>query len=169
MAKNSIKIFEQIYKSQYYQTKVTLEREEEVSKVHKSNLETEDKFDMDILFLSDSESEDVFSIPKNSKSPEWKWEIDYYCSQKRAGKNTDILEWWKKHATILPNLARMSRDFLCTSATSVPSERLFSRSSLVIRKHRNRLSNNSITQLMCLNSWNNCSLTLKIDSLIEKS
>lgn len=121
---------------------------------------------MDVLFSSDSECDDI-PVPKNSKSPEWKWEIDYYCSLKRAGKKTNILEWWKKHETILPNLARMARDFLCTSATSVPSERLFSRSSLVIRKHRNRLSDNSITLLMCLNSWNNCSLTSKIDSLIE--
>lgn len=108
-------------------------------------------FDVNMLYDSDSETQ-------SSSLSSWSQELNFYLSHKRAGKNTNILDWWKQNQNTYPSLSKMARDFLCTPATSVPSERLFSRSSLVIRKHRNKLSDNSITQLMCLNSWVQCSL-----------
>ncbi|EFN72803.1 hypothetical protein EAG_00088, partial [Camponotus floridanus] len=47
-------------------------------------------------------------------------------------------------------LSRMARDFLCITATSVPSERLFSRAALFIRKHRNRMNDDSIRSQLSL-------------------
>ena len=71
----------------------------------------------------------------------------------RAHENADILLWWKNHQSIYPNLSRMARDFLSIKATSVPAERLFSRSSLLIRKHRNRLKKDIARELLCINDW----------------
>ncbi|CAK1592063.1 unnamed protein product [Parnassius mnemosyne] len=62
-------------------------------------------------------------------------------------------EWWRTHETEYPTLSKMARDFLSIRATSVPAERLISKASLVIRKHRNRLSDESARWLLCINSW----------------
>ncbi|XP_066598831.1 uncharacterized protein [Prorops nasuta] len=70
-------------------------------------------------------------------------ELEEYLSQPRVGCNEDILQWWKRHEIQFPVLAKMARDYLAIPATSVPAERLFSKASLIIRKHRNRLNNES--------------------------
>ena len=80
-------------------------------------------------------------------------ELEVYCQQPRVPENTDILAGWKANAQQFPTLAKMARDYLSIPATSVPSEQLFSKASLVIRKHRNRLNNESERALLCLNSW----------------
>ena len=71
----------------------------------------------------------------------------------RAHENADILLWWKNHQLIYPNLSRMARDFLSIQATSVPVERLFARSSLIIRIHRNGLKKDITIELLCINDW----------------
>lgn len=80
-------------------------------------------------------------------------EFEEYLSKPRAASSEDILEWWRTHETEYPTLSKMARDFLSIPATSVPAERLFSKASLVIRKHRNRLSDESARWLLCINSW----------------
>ncbi|CAG9836709.1 unnamed protein product [Diabrotica balteata] len=80
-------------------------------------------------------------------------ELEEYLSKPRAANSKDFLEWWRTHETEYPTLSKMARDFLLIPATSVPAERLFSKASLVIRKHRNRLSDESARWLLCINSW----------------
>lgn len=92
----------------------------------------------------------------------WRKEIDLYLSHPCADADEDILKWWQKNQLAYPTLAKMARDLFSVQATSVPAERLFSRGSLTIRKHRNRLENDSVKYLMCLNSWVTCSLKDKI-------
>ncbi|GBP41993.1 Putative AC transposase [Eumeta japonica] len=70
-------------------------------------------------------------------------ELEEYLRKPRAASSEDILERWRTHETEYPVLSQMARDFLSIPATSVPAERLFSKASLVIRKHRNRLSDES--------------------------
>ncbi|CAG9838003.1 unnamed protein product [Diabrotica balteata] len=70
-------------------------------------------------------------------------ELEKYLSKPRASNSEDILEWCRTHETEYPTLSKMARDFLLITATSVPAERLFSKASLVIRKHKNRLSDES--------------------------
>jgi len=95
-----------------------------------------------------------YSTPINyTNSQNSKQELEKYLSQPRSGSSVDILQWWKLNQAQFPVLAKMARDFLSISATSVPAERLFSKASLVIRKHRNRLSNESAQWLLCINSW----------------
>jgi len=96
----------------------------------------------------------LYSTPINfTNSQTSKQELEKYLSQPRSASSVDILQWWKLNQLQFPVLAKMARDFLSISATSVPAERLFSKASLVIRKHRNRLSNESAQWLLCINSW----------------
>lgn len=98
---------------------------------------------------------------------DWQRRINLYVSEERAVKTTEILQWWKQHEKQNPNFVRMTRDYLAIPAKSVAAQRLFSRSFLKIRKHRNQLNNKSIQCLMAPNSRVLYSLTPKIISLMD--
>ncbi|KAL4113373.1 hypothetical protein QTP88_017005 [Uroleucon formosanum] len=75
----------------------------------------------------------LYSTPINyTNSQNSKQEPEKYLSQLRSASSVDILEWWKLNQVQFPVLAKMARDFLLISATSVPAERLFSKALLVI-------------------------------------
>jgi hypothetical protein len=44
----------------------------------------------------------------------------------KHGVEFDLLDWWKKHSTMFPNLSRMARQVLAPPACSSGVERLFS-------------------------------------------
>ena len=44
----------------------------------------------------------------------------------KSGEEFDVLEWWKKHADVFPNLSKMARQYLAMPASSAGVERLFS-------------------------------------------
>jgi hypothetical protein len=44
----------------------------------------------------------------------------------KSGVECDILEWWKTHAHMFPNLSKMARQYLGMPASSAGVERLFS-------------------------------------------
>ena len=52
-----------------------------------------------------------------------------------------------------PNLARMARDYLAISATSVLSEQCFSLSKNLITDQRNWMLGKTVRACMCLKSW----------------
>ena len=65
----------------------------------------------------------------------------------------DVMNWWKVHAEIYPDLSRMARDYLGIPATSASSERLFSSGSNLITNKRNNLNEDTIQAHECLKSW----------------
>lgn len=52
----------------------------------------------------------------------------------------DPLAWWAKESSRFPTLSKLSAKYLCCCATSVSSERLFSKSGNIISLKRNKLS-----------------------------
>jgi hypothetical protein len=58
-------------------------------------------------------------------------QLAMYKSVKRPPKECDIFNWWKENSKQFPNLADLARIFLCVPATSVSSERLFSRAGII--------------------------------------
>jgi hypothetical protein len=46
-----------------------------------------------------------------------------------------------------------ARDFLQIPATSVPSEQVFSDASDLVTKKRNRMTKDTIHEIMCLKDW----------------
>ncbi|RYA73269.1 hypothetical protein DD595_25200, partial [Enterobacter cloacae complex sp. 4DZ3-17B2] len=89
--------------------------------------------------------------------------FDEYTNAPRETRDCNILKWWKENQQKYPTLALMARDILGTPATSVPAERLFSKASLIIRKHRNRLNAKSARTLLCMNGWLTCNMKEKLN------
>jgi hypothetical protein len=81
-------------------------------------------------------------------------EINEYFNLAQEPERTDVINWWKTHENSFLCLSNFAFDILCIPATSVPSERIFSKAGDLITKKRNKLSENSIRSVMCLSSFN---------------
>ena len=68
-------------------------------------------------------------------------------------KKMDILSWWKLNEKTFPILSKIAKDYLAIQSTSVPSERSFSMSGLIVTKLRNQLNPETLKQLQCFKSW----------------
>ncbi|KYN13526.1 hypothetical protein ALC57_14231 [Trachymyrmex cornetzi] len=53
------------------------------------------------------------------------------------------LEYWKINVAKYLFLSKLAKKFLHVSATSVPSERVFSITEIILNKRRNRFDNNT--------------------------
>jgi len=83
-------------------------------------------------------------------------ETDEYLGYPLQNHTASPLDWWRDHAPQFPHLAKLSRKFLSTPASSVYSERLFSelkRSGLdCCRKLEKNYSSYTTTG----RDWNDC-------------
>lgn len=68
-----------------------------------------------------------------------------------SGKFNCPLQWWQLNRHIYPNLAILLRKYGNIMATSVPCERIFSKTGLTINNRRTQLKTNKVAQLMYLN------------------
>jgi len=66
--------------------------------------------------------------------------------------NTSPLDAWEVMDSMYPNLHKIARQKIGIIATSVPSERLFSKSSATLSKTRNRLQGKRMSKLVFLSS-----------------
>ena len=85
------------------------------------------------VFLDDSEEEDdlplteLETVIRNQDT-----EVDAYLALPQVsrlasnGEETNILNWWKNHSGMFPNLSKMARQYLAMPASSAGVERLFS-------------------------------------------
>jgi hypothetical protein len=75
--------------------------------------------------------------------------INKYINKHSADMDTCLL-FWKTYEFTLPYLFTLAKRYVCTPATSVPSESAFSTSSYVARKERSRLSVKNLEATMFL-------------------
>jgi hypothetical protein len=76
-------------------------------------------------------------------------ELEFYL-QLSAEDDCDVLQWWRRHEEELPSLSKVACRILCSCATSVPSERLFSLSGNIVTKKRNALKPQLVNMLTFL-------------------
>ncbi|XP_076059421.1 E3 SUMO-protein ligase ZBED1-like [Oratosquilla oratoria] len=74
-----------------------------------------------------------------------------YLEEGIIARHEDPLRWWKNHSQSFPLLQEKAKHYLCIPATSVPSERVFSRAGELISDRRNCLSDENVNMLLFLN------------------
>ncbi|KAK0137888.1 Zinc finger BED domain-containing protein 1 [Merluccius polli] len=79
-------------------------------------------------------------------------EIRSFLQEALIPRSSNPLTWWKSRSVIYPRLTRLMMERLCVVATSVPSERVFSKMGLIISERRSRLSPSKAQQVMFLNA-----------------
>ena len=76
-------------------------------------------------------------------------ELQCFVNEKSVGM--DPLQWWRENEARFPKVAVVARCVLLVPATSVPSERVFSSTGLLLSKLRNRLSSCIVDAIVFLN------------------
>lgn len=79
-------------------------------------------------------------------------EFRQYIEEPIIMRTEDPLLWWKSREMIYPKLSILARKYLGIVATSVPSERIFSKTGQIVSEKRNRLKPKHVQQLVFLNA-----------------
>lgn len=85
-------------------------------------------------------------------------EIDTYLNEdnlpvfKKDGSWNCPLGWWRDHKYTYPNLSKLFKKYGNIMATSVPCERIFSKTGLIVSDRRTRLTTSKVEQLTFLNA-----------------
>ena len=78
-------------------------------------------------------------------------ELDLYISEKPVTTKINPFDRWKVNCSNYPNLSKLARRVLCSPATSVPSEQVFSTAGGTVSKSRAALDSESVDKLIFLN------------------
>ena len=78
-------------------------------------------------------------------------DISGWFTHDRCDPNVNPLKWWKENSIKYPRLSVLARQYLSIPGTSVPSERIFSATGLLVNKLRNRLSSSVVDHVIFLN------------------
>ena len=65
-------------------------------------------------------------------------------------KNLVLINWWQECKHEYPNLFKAVRGMLCTPATSVPSERVFSEAGYISRARRSNIEPVNVDRFLFL-------------------
>ncbi|EZA55665.1 hypothetical protein X777_04307 [Ooceraea biroi] len=79
-------------------------------------------------------------------------DLKHYLDQPMIDRKKNLICYWINFASVYPTLSVIAKKYLAIVATSVPSERLFSRTGNILTDSRNRLSSDHLQQLLLLNS-----------------
>jgi len=86
----------------------------------------------------------------HDKSDEIPTDLKHYLNEPVIALNEDPMNYWF-NKSIYPYLRMIAKQYLSIVATSVPSERLFSKAG-IITENRNRVSSKHLQNLLFLNS-----------------
>ena len=82
-------------------------------------------------------------------------ELKFYREATRLDRHDNSLRWWKQHAGMMPKLSKLAKKHLGTPATSVPSERVFSKAGELVSSRRSNLKKCNVDMILFLNKIKN--------------
>lgn len=112
------------------------------------NLVQEDaiRSNMSVIFEEDENTE----IERNLDD-----EINEFVLELKKSVSINPLQWWKQKEQQYRTLSQIAKKYLCMTATSVPSERVFSVSGNMLTKQRFTLTDEHVEQLTFLSKNKN--------------
>lgn len=78
--------------------------------------------------------------------------VKQYIELPYLDRKCDPLQFWNDKKCLFPQLSEIAQKYLCIPASSVPSERIFSKAGILCNDRRNRLAPKKINQILFLNS-----------------
>ena len=78
-------------------------------------------------------------------------ELTRYREALRLKRTLDPLKWWNENERNFPHLAKLAKKYLAILATSVPSERVFSKAGEIVSARRSRIKSKHVDMLIFLN------------------
>lgn len=78
--------------------------------------------------------------------------VKQYLELPIIARSQNPMMFWKRHENSMPELYELYQKYSCIPATSVPSERLFSKSGQLTNDRRNRLLPKNLDSILFLNS-----------------
>lgn len=79
-------------------------------------------------------------------------ELDRYLQEPLIKRWDNPILWWGKRKLVYPRLYQLVLRRLCIMATSVPSERIFSKAGETLTEKRSRLNSSKFSEIMFLNA-----------------
>ena len=98
------------------------------------------------------ENDDVRTYWNTFNSPT-ETEITSYLEYPSLEPDANPLEWWKLENGRFPNLAYLAKKYLCICGTSIPSERIFSKTSHIANNLRNCLTPENVNKPVFLSCY----------------
>ncbi|KAI4818229.1 hypothetical protein KUCAC02_011581 [Chaenocephalus aceratus] len=91
-------------------------------------------------------------IARRNPSADAMLEVRSYLEEPLIPRTADPVSWWESKASVYPRLVKVMARRLCIVATSVPSERIFSKTGQIITERRNRINPSKLRHLVFLNA-----------------
>ena len=121
---------------------------------HNDSIQCEPPSDTNRDRKNDAEPNDIFEFLqlKSSTCAEpvktHEAERDRYFSEEVIPFTDDPYLWWKNNSVRFPTLSDMAGKYLCVQASSVNSERQFTKACLVLNEHRRKLTTEHVEELL---------------------
>lgn len=77
-------------------------------------------------------------------------ELSLYLKSPVLPIKDNPIKWWEEHKHTYSILAKIANKYLSVVATSVPSERLFSKAGQTVTQQRNRIKGKLLSKLLFL-------------------
>ena len=94
--------------------------------------------------------QDKSAQPTEDKTLRVSKEVERYLQAPQQDSADDPLVWWKGIAASYPALSKLSKKYLCISATSSSSERIFSTAGNVVTEKKSLLKPENVDMLVFL-------------------
>lgn len=79
-------------------------------------------------------------------------EVEKYLEEPLLPRQSNPFIWWEERRKVSPRLYGLMKKTLCIVATSVPSERIFSKAGQTLTEKRNKLSGEKVSMIIFLNA-----------------
>ena len=122
------------------------EKEEE-----RKTKETEENQKKDEHFWDEFDKEREDQVDSEREISVIEIELNRYQEGQLSSRKTDPLLFWKLQEKFFPNLAKAAKKYLSIPATSVPSERVFSKAGEIVSARRSRIKSKNVDMILFLN------------------